>query len=82
VGEIKRPAETLTAAIASILGALFIVLGAVDDGFEGLRSPEVQGAIVILVGWIAAAVTWYVAKRQRAGELKSATDGTVRGDVV
>lgn len=77
----SRPSETITAAVGTILGAVFILLGATEGGFDfdDLRSPEVQGAAMVLVGWIAAGVTWYVAKRQRAGEIpEAAPDGTVK----
>jgi hypothetical protein len=76
-----RPSESLTAAVGTILGALFILLGATEGGFDfdELKSPEVQGAVMLLVSWIAAGVTWYIAKRQRAGELTSAKDGSVEG---
>lgn len=69
----SRPSETVTAAAASIIGAILAILAAynvdVPDG--------VEPALVILVGWIAAAVTWYVARRQRAGVQTSAADGKV-----
>jgi hypothetical protein len=41
-------------------------------------TPEVMGALVTLVGWIAVGVTWYTAHQQRKGELRAAKDGSVR----
>ena len=70
-----RPSEGVTAAIGSIVGAVLIILGATT---HAQISPEVAGAIITLVSWIATAVTWYVANKQRAGEATSAADGTVR----
>jgi hypothetical protein len=75
-----RPSESLTAAVGTVLGALFILLGATEGGFDfdELKSPEVQGAVMLLVSWIAAGVTWYIARRQRAGTLASSEDGSVK----
>jgi hypothetical protein len=70
----KRPSESLSAAVGSIVGAVFILIGATTSAEI---SSEVQGAVIVLVSWIAAGVTWYVARRQRSGELVSAADGTV-----
>ncbi|HEU4865002.1 MAG TPA: hypothetical protein VFT76_02035 [Actinomycetota bacterium] len=76
-----RPAETIQAALGTIIGAILIIVGVVRDGFDfsDLADPELQGAISILVGFVASAVTWYVARRQRDPEdqLASAPDGTV-----
>lgn len=71
-----RPAESVTAIVGSIVGALGILLGALTN-FE--VSVEVSGAVVSLVSWIAAAATWYIARKQRKGQLQSAADGTVQG---
>lgn len=75
----SRPSETLQATVSSIIGALLIIYGAVKDGFDldRLASPEVLGAITVIVGFVSAAVTWYTARKQRASELGSAPDGTV-----
>jgi hypothetical protein len=68
-----RPSETVTAAVGSILGALFAILVA-----YGVDIPDgVQTAAVVLVAWIATGVTWFYARRQRAGALGSAPDGKV-----
>ena len=70
-----RPSETLTAAVGSIVGAILIIVGSVSD----IRiSTEVSGAITVLVAWIASGVTWYIARRQRAGTLASGAAGEVR----
>jgi hypothetical protein len=70
----KRPSEGLTAAVGSIIGATFILIGALSD----VEIPgEVQGAVIVLVSWIAALVTWFIARQQRQGELGSAPDGSV-----
>jgi hypothetical protein len=72
---VSRPSEAVQATIGSIVGAALIVLGAFFDLSK--LTPEVVGAITILLSWIAAAVTWYIARKQRAGALGSGTDGTV-----
>ena len=71
----SRPSEAVQATIGSVVGAALIVLGAFFD--TSRLTPEVVGAITILLSWVAAAVTWYVARQQRSGELGSGTDGTV-----
>lgn len=71
-----RPAEGVTAVVGSIVGALGILLGALTD-LE--VSVQVSGAVVTLISWIAAAATWWIARKQRKGELQSAADGTVQG---
>jgi ABC-type Fe3+-siderophore transport system permease subunit len=75
-----RPAESIQAVVAAIIGAVLIIYGALKDGFqfEDLQDPEVTGAITVLVGLVAALVTWYIARRQRDGELPSSRDGTVQ----
>ena len=74
----SRPAETASAVAASVLGALLIVLGSMNVGWVERITPEVMGALVTLVGWIAVGVTWYTAHQQRKGELRAAKDGSVR----
>jgi uncharacterized membrane protein YphA (DoxX/SURF4 family) len=72
----SRPSEAITAAVGSIVGAILIIVGAFTDAEI---PPEVTGAIITLVSWIAALVTWYVAKQQRAGELpKAKEDGAMK----
>jgi hypothetical protein len=75
----KRPAEITQSAASAVIGAALIVYGAVQGGIDvtKLSSPAVQGAIVLLLGQLAAVRTWIVARRQRAGQLASAHDGTV-----
>lgn len=73
----SRPSEAAQAAIGSIVGAILIVAGAFFDTSK--ITPEVVGGIVIVLSWIAAGVTWYIAKRQRAGQLTANEDGTVEG---
>jgi uncharacterized membrane protein HdeD (DUF308 family) len=77
---VTRPAETAQATVSALLGAVLIIYGVVKNGFdfEALSNPEVVGAITVIVGFIASAVTWFVAREQRQGELKSASDGTVQ----
>ena len=70
----KRPSESVTAAVGSIVGAVFILVGATTSVEI---AGEVQGAVIVLVSWLAALVTWYVAQRQRSRELGSGVDGTV-----
>lgn len=72
-----RPSETVTAVASSVLAALLIIGGAFMDLSK--FTPEVVGAIVLLVGWLGTLVTWYVARKQRAGTATSAVDGKVGG---
>ncbi len=68
-----RPSETITGIVGSIVGAVIALLIA-----YGIDIPDgVQPALITLVGWIAAGVTWYVAREQRSGGLMSESDGTV-----
>lgn len=76
-----RPAETISAIVGAVLGAITIIQGALDDGFQLVDVQTIVGAIMVVVGLVAPIVTWYIAKRQREGELASATDGTVVTDV-
>jgi len=70
---VTRPSETVTAAAGSILGALVGILAAYN-----ITVPSgVQTGIIVLVGWVGAFVTWYVARKQRAGAATSAADGKV-----
>jgi ABC-type Fe3+-siderophore transport system permease subunit len=75
-----RPAETGQFSVAAIIGIILAIYGAWKDGldFNDLADPEVQGAITALVGLVAAGITWWIAHRQREGELQSAPDGTVQ----
>jgi hypothetical protein len=77
---VSRPSETLQAAVASFIGAALVIYGVAKNGFdfEDLANPEVSGAITILIGFVSAGVTWYVGRKQRAGTLTSAPDGTVQ----
>ena len=70
-----RPSEQLSAAIGSIIGAVLIVAGVFFDMSK--ITPQVAGALTILVSWIAYGVTAYVSARQRRGQLASAADGSV-----
>lgn len=70
-----RPSETISAIAASVIGAVLIIGGAFADLSK--FTPEVVGAIVLLVGWLGTLVTYIVAKRQRAGTATSAADGKV-----
>jgi len=73
-----RPSETITAIAGSVIGAVLIIVGWVQKGPDVGNVPtEVLGAVTLLVGWVGAAVTWYVARRQRAGTSGSAADGKV-----
>ena len=73
---IARPSETVTGVISSIIGAVLVIVG---WGTEIEIPAEVTGALVTLLGWVAAGVTWYIARKQREGALGSAKDGTVSG---
>jgi hypothetical protein len=72
---IARPSESIQATIGSIVGAVLIIAGVFFDTSK--ITPEAVGAIILLLSWIAAGVTWYVARKQRVGELASGKDGTV-----
>jgi hypothetical protein len=80
VTDVTRPAETVQATISGLLGAVLVIYGVTKNGFdfEALSNPEVVGAITVIVGFASTAVTWFVARQQRAGELQSAPDGTVQ----
>jgi uncharacterized membrane protein YdbT with pleckstrin-like domain len=71
---VSRPSEVITGIVGSVVGAILIIIGAV---WKVEVTPEVSGAIVTVVAWIAAGVTWYIAHRQRDGQLRAAKDGTV-----
>jgi hypothetical protein len=72
---IARPSETIQATVGSIVGLILIIAGAFFDTSK--ITPEAVGAIILLLSWIAAGVTWYIARKQRAGMLGSSRDGTV-----
>ena len=76
-----RPAETLQAILAAVIGAIVIIQGALDDGFQLDDVQTIVGAIMVVVGLVAHLVTWYIARRQRdpTQNLTSGTDGTVQG---
>ncbi len=69
-----RPSEAITATVGSIVGAAVILLASFTDWEP---STEVVGAVVVIISWIAAAVTYFVAKRQAAGSLGSGPTGEV-----
>jgi len=69
-----RPSEAITATVGSIVGAAVILLASFTDWQP---STEVVGAVVVLVSWVAAGVTYFVAKRQAAGSLSSGPTGQV-----
>jgi hypothetical protein len=71
-----RPSEAISGIAASVLGAVLIVGGAFFDVSK--FTPEVVGAIVLLVGWVGTAVTAVIAAKQRNGQLPSASDGAVK----
>jgi len=76
---LPRPAETIQATISALIGAALIIYGAAHGGFtfEDVKNPEVQGAVMVIVGFVSTLVTWFVARRQRDRELGSAPDGVV-----
>lgn len=68
-----RPSETLTATIGTIIAAVVGILAA-----YGVDIPAgAVAGIIVVVSWIAAAVTWYVARQQRSGVKSSLADGKV-----
>lgn len=75
-----RPAEFRQSALGVTLGAARVLQGWAQSGFsvDGF-TPEVQGAVVILVTQYAWIKTWLVAKKQRDTQtpVSSAPDGSV-----
>ena len=69
------PSETITGIVASVLGAVFVILGAYGVKVE----PAVAGAIMTLVGWLAFAVTLWV-RRTRSKEVAVVPEGTAPED--
>jgi hypothetical protein len=76
-----RPAETISAIIAAIVGAITIIQGALDDGFQLDDVQTIVGAVMVVIGLVAPLVTWYIARRQRdpTDSVTSGSDGTVQG---
>jgi len=76
-----RPAETRQAILAAVIGAIVIIQGALDDGFQLDDVQTIVGAIMVVVGLVAPLVTWYIARKQRdpTESLTSGSDGTVQG---
>jgi cation transporter-like permease len=72
---ISRPSEAITGVVGSIVGAILVLLGQFTDVEV---STEASAAIIVLVSWIAAGVTWYIARKQRTGDLSASKDGTVQ----
>lgn len=72
---LSRPSETIQAVVGTIIGAILIIAGAFADLSK--LTPEVVGAIVLLVSYVAMVVTAIVAAKQRAGTATSASDGSV-----
>lgn len=69
-----RPSESISATVGVIVGATVALLAAYGIAVP----PAAVGPIVTLVSFVAAGVTWYIARKQRAGELGSAVDGVVQ----
>jgi len=76
---VTRPAETISAIVAAAVGAITIIQGALEDGFQLDDVQTIVGAIMVVVGLVAPIVTWYIARRQRdpSSDVTSASDGTV-----
>jgi len=74
---LSRPSETIQAVVGTILGAILIIAGAFTDVSK--FTPQVVGAIVLLVSYVAPIVTVVVASKQRSSgsTLTSAADGSV-----
>jgi hypothetical protein len=72
---VSRPAESLSATLGALIVAVVAVLTSL-----GVEVPVgVVTAATAVVGFVAAAVTWWVARKQRdiTDPLGSAKDGTV-----
>jgi len=76
---VSRPAETISAIVAAVVGAITIIQGALEDGFQVDDVQTIVGAIMVVVGLVAPLVTWFIARRQRdpTSNVTSAPDGTV-----
>jgi hypothetical protein len=71
----SRPAEVFQSSTGAFLGALLIIAGVFTDTSK--ITPEVTGALVLIVSQIAAGVTWFVKQKQHAGQLASGAAGEV-----
>ena len=71
----SMPSETITGIVGSVLGAVFVILGAY--GVE--ITPAVAGAIMTLVGWLAFGVTLWV-RRTRSRVVDEVPAGTAPSD--
>jgi hypothetical protein len=60
---VKHPAEFFQATIGTIIGAVLIIAGAFFDVSK--FTPQVTGAIVLLLSYIAAAVTFFVVRNSK-----------------
>jgi hypothetical protein len=75
---VSRPSEALTATVGTLVAAILVLVKAYTD----IDVPEgVSAALILIVSYIAAAVTWYVARKQRdpGSPVTSGPDGTVEG---
>ncbi len=74
-----RPAEFTQAFLGTVLGASRLIQGWAKGGFDlGVLTPELQGAILILVSFVSTLMTWLTAKAQREGQASSDLAGEVR----
>lgn len=65
------PSESITGIVGSVIGAVVVIASAYGADIK----PEVVGALTILVGWLATAVTLFV-RRNRRRETAVVPEGT------
>lgn len=69
----QRPSETISATVGTIVGSVITILA-----LYGVNVPDgVAGPAVTLVSFLAAGVTWYVSRKQAAGQLGADSTGKV-----
>lgn len=68
-----RPSETITGIVGSIVAAVVGILTAYGVDVP----PAVSAGAIVIVGWIAAGVTWFISRKQQAGQLLSDATGKV-----
>jgi Na+/melibiose symporter-like transporter len=76
----NRPTETVTAAVASVVAAVLVILQAFYPEAVEKVDANVTAAIVLLLSWTATVVTWIVSRRLTEGSLVSRDDGSVTSE--
>ena len=75
----NRPTETLTAALSAVVAAALVLLEAFYPELAAKITAEVSAAIMLLLGYAATIVTYFVTRRLRSGTspLQSTADGSI-----